>query len=78
MENARACELSRANDWTLRDIIREARNLGIGPERGCSWLASGYSIEDYGTGEEIEYTLHIEGVTPSTYARIARFLERGR
>ena len=59
----------------LKYILNYAENLGIrGDLDSCDWFASGYSAESYTTGEDIEYCLHIDGVTPSTYRRISRFL----
>ena len=72
-ENRRECT------FTLKDfdsVISTARNLGITEHEGANWFYSHSSVEDYSTGEEVEYTLHIEGVTPSSYARIARLLSR--
>lgn len=65
------CELT---DWRLAEVLRAAKQLGIHIDVG-NWFESSSDIEDYGTGEEVTYSLHIEGVTPSTYARIARVLE---
>lgn len=71
------CGLYEDGEGTLRDILRSARRCGIrGNMRNdlTRWWSSGFSVEDYGTGTEREYTLHIEGLTPNNFARINRLL----
>lgn len=57
----------------LAEVIRQARRLGICEDSG-NWFSSVDPDCNYQTGEDTFYSLHIDGVTPSTYARIARAL----
>ncbi len=46
---------------SLENILAVAERLGIDKksiEYTSGWYFSGYSVEDYSTGEEIEYCLH--------------------
>lgn len=70
-------------DWTasLGDALREARGLGIyqysnpgEPDSNHGWWSSVDPDQDYSTGENTYYSLHIEGVTLSTRKRIHRWL----
>ncbi len=72
-ETSEGVELVQENGYRLRDVVNVARELGINQDMG-RWFGSNSEICDYGTGEEVEYALHINGVTPSTYKRIARLL----
>ena len=67
-------DLVQDNGYSLRDVIQAAKDLGIQSQPDADWFYSHPSIEDYSTGEEVSYSLHIEGVTDSTYGRIARLL----
>ena len=57
----------RSEDWK-EELQYEIRNYGF-YSPSCSpwypsiniWYSSGYSVEDYGTGEEREYNLHVSG-----------------
>ena len=73
-DHIRTGEECTLTDWTLREVIEAARDLGIQSRQDASWFYSYPAIEDCGTGAEISYSLHIDGVTPSTYGRIARLL----
>ena len=63
--------------WKLGDLasfIDFARSLGICTNEGADWF---YSVDDdinYRTGETTQYAMHIDGVTASTYNRIARLI----
>jgi hypothetical protein len=66
-------------DLEVGVAIRQARDLGICHPSNTGNLASGWfysesRVEDYGTGEEVEYSLHLEGVTPFSQRRIYRWL----
>lgn len=67
----------------LRDLLLDCHNYGISPRTSGDrtlWLSSGYEIEDYRTGEEKEYTLHLKGKherDEKTYARIENLLRAG-
>ena len=58
----------------LRDLLVYAENLGIYTSEGADWWMSEYSIHDYSTCEEKQYTLHVDGITPSTRQRIDRLI----
>ncbi len=60
-------------DMTIRDAIEAAKWMGGWIDCG-SWFSTCSPDEDYQTGEDTYYSLHPEGVTPSTYRRIARLL----
>ncbi len=72
-ETSEGVELVGENGYRLRDVVNVARDLGITNDVGC-WFGSYSTICNFSTGEEVEYALHINGVTPSTYRRIARLL----
>jgi hypothetical protein len=55
--------------------IHEPSCYPFQPYRGV-WWASGYQVIDYGTGTERELTLHLDGVTNATLARVHRYLNR--
>lgn len=57
----------------LADALRQARNLGICEDSG-NWFSSVDPDCNYQTGEDTFYSFHVDGVTPATYARIARAL----
>ena len=57
----------------LSEIVSFAQSLGISENSG-NWLSSVDPDIDYQTGEDTTYSLHIEGVTPATYNRIARLI----
>lgn len=58
----------------LRDAIKAARDLGCCAESGTLWFPSSDESVNYRTGESTSYAFHVDGVTPSTYNRIARLL----
>ncbi len=58
----------------LRQAIHTARDLGIYEDSG-RWFDSRGEDTDYSTGETTRYAFHPDGVTPSTYRRIARLLK---
>lgn len=62
----------------LWDILVEAEHLGIhiGSDSGdCPrWWESDFTVDDYGTGTQIAYSLHIDGITDATRRRIHRYL----
>lgn len=60
----------------LKAALRTARDLGICDDSG-RWFSSYGDEADPRTAERTTYSLHIAGITPSTYRRIARIL-RGR
>lgn len=39
------------------------------------WFSTAFECIDYGTGTEEERSLHFDGVTPATLARIGRYLD---
>lgn len=57
----------------LSEIVSFARSLGINDNTG-GWFQSTDPDVDYQSGGDTTYSLHIEGVTPSTYGRIANLL----
>jgi len=65
------------NEWVpglLSEFIAFAQSLGITSNPDAEWF---YSVDpdiNYQTGEETTYSMHIAGVTPSTYNRIAKLL----
>lgn len=64
---------------SLRDIIYTATRLGIrGNSKNDStgWWSSGFDTQDYSTGTEREYTLHIEGLSPKNFAHVNALLNR--
>ena len=60
----------------LRAAIREALNLGIHESSGSMWFYSVDPDRDFRTGEDTTYTFCPTGVTPATYRRIHRALNR--
>ena len=65
-------------DGSLSEAIRAAKDLGIAPRSSNDltqwWSTIDPIVEDYGTGETWEYSLHVEGITPSTVNRINKAL----
>ena len=62
-------------DLSLSEAVSFAQSLGIYDNSGSSWFQSVDPDQDYQTGEDTFYSLHVEGVTPSTYNRIAKLLQ---
>jgi hypothetical protein len=62
---------------SLYDAIRLGIDLGINTWVG-NWFESGSSIIDYSTGEEISYSMHIEGFSPGETSHIKRILKTGK
>ena len=62
------------NSGDLYYCIDAAINLGINYNAG-SWFSSYPDIKDFSTCEEIEYNLHIDGLTDTQYKAIARMIE---
>ena len=68
---------AQAGDFDIDDLgeaIRFAESLGISEDCGTCFSTSDSQIRDYSTDEHWSYSMHIDGVTPSTYRRIARLL----
>jgi hypothetical protein len=66
---------------SLRDVLRDARSKGIesnGSSVICRWWEPEFSVSDYGTGEQIRYALHINGVKDTSRKRINRLLAKMR
>jgi len=59
----------------LREAIEQARQLDIRADEGADWFYSIDTNENYQTGAEYTYALHIVGVTDATRKRIARLLQ---
>lgn len=57
----------------LRTVIENAQSYGICEDSG-DWFSSVDPSHNYYTGEEIFYSLHLKGITPSTYNRIKKLL----
>ena len=67
---------ARKGDFDITDLseaISFAESLGINTDTG-NWLETADADQDYQTGEDTMYSMHIEGVTPSTYGRICNLL----
>jgi hypothetical protein len=63
---------------SLYDAVRLGIYLGI-----SEWMGSWFStvepvIEDYGTGEEISYSMHLKGFSPGEVSHIKRILKTGK
>ena len=63
---------------SLYDAISLGIDLGINTWVGNWFETSGYSIEDYQTGEEISYSMHLEGFSPGEVSHIKRILKTGK
>jgi hypothetical protein len=74
--NFKTSENYERKQWAIGDLaylIDFARSLGIACD-GDNF----YSVDpdmDFRTGESTTYAMHIDGVTPATFERIARLLE---
>jgi hypothetical protein len=62
---------------SLYDAIRLGIDLGINTWVG-NWFESGFSIIDYSIGEEISYSMHLEGFSPGELSHIKRILKTGK
>lgn len=65
------------NIWKLGDLaglIDFAKSLGIYCNDGSYWFYSTDPDINFQTGEYTTYSMHIYGVTPSTYNRIYKLL----
>ena len=62
---------------SLYYAVKHAIDLGINTWVG-NWFESGSSIIDYSTGEEISYSMHIEGFSPGETSHIKRILKTGK
>ena len=58
----------------LGEIVSFAQSLGICTGEGADWFYSVDDDENYETGEDTTYCLHLEGVTPATKTRILRLI----
>lgn len=75
-EHEETLNAARNGEFDLTDldeVINFAESLGM-CEDGGSWLSSVDPDQDYQTGEDTFYSLHLEGVTPSTYNRIKNYM----
>lgn len=63
---------------SLYDAIRLSIDLGINTWVGNWFETSGSSIEDYQTGEEISYSMHLKGFSPGEVSHIKRILKIGK
>jgi hypothetical protein len=63
---------------SLYDAVRLGIDLGISEWVGNWFETSGYSIIDYSTGEEISYSMHLEGFSPGETSHIKRILKTGK
>ena len=71
-------EFINSDVGSLYDAVRYGINLGI-----SGWTGSWFStvepvIEDYGTGEEISYSMHLKGFSPGEVSHIKRILKTGK
>ncbi len=58
---------------TLEDIRNYAEQYGIGPRESpdyTDWWDSGWSVQSYRTGEEIQYALHVTRLGAKRGARL--------
>jgi hypothetical protein len=62
---------------SLYDAVRLGIDLGISEWVGNSFESES-SIIDYSTGEEISYSMHIEGFSPGETSHIKRILKTGK
>ena len=68
-------ERQKWNPGDLAGIINFAQSLGIYADEGA--INSFYSVDpdiNYRTGDHQNYAMHIAGITPATFERIARLL----
>lgn len=63
---------------SLYDAISLGIDLGINTWVGNWFETSGYIIEDYQTGEEISYSMHLKGFSPGEVSHIKRILKTGK
>lgn len=63
---------------SLYNAISLGIDLGINTWVGNWFETSGYSIEDYQTGEEISYSMHLKGFSPGEVSHIKRILKTGK
>ncbi len=62
---------------SLYDAVRLGIDLGINTWVG-NWFESESSIIDYSTGEEISYSMHLQGFSPGETSHIKRILKTGK
>jgi hypothetical protein len=62
---------------SLYYAVEHAIDLGINTWVG-NWFESESSIIDYSTGEEISYSMHLEGFSPGELSHIKRILKAGK
>ncbi len=63
--------------WKIGDLahyINFARSLGICTCEGADWFYSVDPDQNYQTGEDTTYAMHITGISPYTFDRIAMLL----
>jgi hypothetical protein len=63
---------------SLYDAIRLSIDLGINTWVGNWFETSESSIIDYSIGEEISYSMHLEGFSPGELSHIKRILKTGK
>lgn len=59
---------------TLRDLLDTMRTHGIYTCEGARWFYSDYEVEDYSTGEVVQYSLHLAPESERHFERIAKFI----
>lgn len=70
-------DLYTRQQWRVGDLswfIRSAQQFGCTYWNG-SWFESVDPDENYATGEDTFYAMHIKGCTPATLDRIIKYLE---
>jgi hypothetical protein len=63
---------------SLYDAVRLGIDLGINTWVGNWFETSESSIIDYSIGEEISYSMHLEGFSPGELSHIKRILKTGK
>jgi hypothetical protein len=63
---------------SLYYAVKHAIDLGISEWVGNWFETSESSIIDYSTGEEISYSMHLEGFSPGETSHIKRILKTGK
>jgi hypothetical protein len=63
---------------SLYYAVKHAIDLGISEWVGNWFETSESSVLDYSTGEEISYSMHLEGFSPGELSHIKRILKTGK
>jgi hypothetical protein len=63
---------------SLYYAVKHAIDLGINTWVGNWFETSESSVLDYSTGEEISYSMHLEGFSPGELSHIKRILKTGK